>query len=340
MKKYSIIAFYFLNLITVWAEHQFIYIYADKGTDETIIRETIHGLHNCLNTDNYMIERIMADDLQNKDLNPNEIALIIIPGGEGSTIYRQTLGESGLQNIMLYIKAGGHVIGACAGAALFTERIHYILNSHLINNQIDPNTDTVLPNTVAYGPALALSYNPNHATPTAQIGSFIINQNWLKNLPADSNLLPLLNQLSQESFGLYWNGGCWFKFLQSQGDEIIFQPIINYDSEHINNELIPNEELPVDTAHTYPAIVRVQHGRGHIILMGPHPELGTTDTINRVAQAIVNPGAMLRRVYQNIQTYEDAQKFINMGFQLNSQFSRIIFQIVLAICHLNIKEYN
>jgi glutamine amidotransferase-like uncharacterized protein len=242
-----------------------ILVYEGDGTNESIVQSTINGLQAALLENTYTIERVTAETLIRTPLNPEEIALIFIPGGIGSSVFAAAITEAGLRNIVTYVQNGGRFGGACAGGALMAQRIIYELAGQIITTT-HPDGTFLFPGT-AYGPALA-AYDPNHTNNSAR--SAVCE--WV---PENETALDpeLINALLQP-INLYWNGGCVFGLNPDQA------PSCRASFTYNTNALYPPTadqlaEAGIDVNQP-PAIILGQHGDGHYALFGPHPELMPT----------------------------------------------------------------
>lgn len=264
-----------------------ILVYSGDGTDPSLVQGTINGLESTLLEQTYTIERVDAATLQNEPLDPNDIALIFIPGGTGSSAYAAALGEAGLRNIVNYVAAGGRFAGACAGGALMARTIIYTLPNGQTLEVHHPN-DTFLFDGIAYGPAIT-TYNSESTGQSASMPAF----NWIDTDQADidqADIIEIKAMLSKPLY-LYWNGGCLFV----PSLHVKHPPHAASSSTNTNTcttclsysgplhppiaELVENQapERPNN-----PALIIGQYGEGQYLLTGAHPELGTTNWLTQL----------------------------------------------------------
>ena len=188
------------------------------------------------------------------------IALIFIPGGEGSRALRNAITENSLRNIVTYVQNGGRFGGACAGAALMAQNIIYHLPDQLLT--ITHCDGTFLFPGTAYGPALDL-YNPDHTHGSARCANF----EWASS-PTES-IDPSVQRALSARMALYWNGGCVFALPSATLTDACTTCFRYADPIYGPTA----DQLARANAEDFPAIIIGQHGNGHYILFGPHPEL-------------------------------------------------------------------
>ena len=213
------------------AELRVIYIYNDKGASKTGIENSKDAI-STLDPQLYVVKEINAEQTINGEWR-KDAAAFIMPGG-ADLPYCKKLNGAGNAHIKEYVEAGGTYIGFCAGAYYGSHYCEFHKGDTRGYEVLGERELSFFPGAAA-GPLLA-PYDY-----ASKAGSRIANIKWHQ---------------SDESYNVYFNGGCYFKDAdQSRNVRIL----ANYTNAGFDG---------------LAAIVECQVGKGKALLCGVHPECG------------------------------------------------------------------
>ena len=126
-----------------------------RGTSSTSILHSLDSFRSLLDSKKYIFERITPSEiiLGNK---LKQSALLIVPGGRDKP-YAEMLKGKGNQNIKDFVINGGSLLGLCAGAYYFSQRVEF--NTQDTRFSVNEDRELGFYPGKAIGPALG-DYNP------------------------------------------------------------------------------------------------------------------------------------------------------------------------------------
>jgi biotin--protein ligase len=210
-------------------------LYAGSGTSDRSVREIPQTITAALETLGLTaeIKLVKPEDLD-KPSAFEDLGIFIIPGGADLHYIKSLSGERN-KRIDNYVRAGGRIIGFCAGAYYLSKSVEFDKGGPL---EVLGERETPLFLGTARGPV----FGPYHYG--SDEGGSIVELELCPEAFPDSSF---------SSVKVYFDGGCEFVNAAEQ-------PNVTVLARYTRREKSA-------------AIIEVRHGLGKGLLFGPHPEL-------------------------------------------------------------------
>jgi len=211
-----------------------IFVYNDQGVSADSLQQTLYFLEQSMGQ-TYRIRTLNANEVKHGDWQKTA-ALFVMPGG-ADLPYLRLLSGKGNQQIINYVKKGGHYLGFCAGSYYAADSIVFAPNTPL---EVKGERELKFFPGQVIGPAFpGFEY---HSEAGARAAKIVLN---------DSRVHKNHNQ--NNALYVYYNGGGYFLPRDQKNNCTVLG---RYDN-------LPNKPI---------AIVQCQVGKGRVLLSGLHFE--------------------------------------------------------------------